>query len=184
MMATKKKSSAKRNTTKSGKNRSDASGKKSTAIPEKLRTFKVYALKNGTVIDHIPAGKGVEIIELLKLKQWNKTVTLGMGFTSKKLGKKDIVKIETKELGINEVNKVAVIAPTATLNIIRDYKRNKKTRLTVPDVIEGIIKCPNPACITNHEPVKTRFSKEPQKTLRVCCNYCERYFNADEIEIL
>ncbi len=168
-MATKKKSTPKQ---------------KPTGQSEKLRTFKVYALKNGTVIDHIPAGKGVEIIELLKLKQWNKIVTLGMNFKSKKMGSKDIVKIENKELDINEANKVAVIAPTATLNIIRNFERTKKTRLTVPDVIEGIIKCPNPACITNHEPVKTRFTKEPQKALRVCCAYCERYFNADEIEIL
>ncbi len=147
------------------------------------RTFKVYALKNGTVIDHIPLGKGLEIIELLNLRRWNKIVTLGSGLTSKKYGKKDIVKIENKELQPDEVNKVAIIAPTATLNIIRNFERISKERLTVPDTIEGIITCPNPACITNHEPVKTRFYREPQKDLRVCCAYCERYFNADEITL-
>lgn len=151
---------------------------------KELRTFKVYALKNGTVIDHIPEGKGLDIIDLLKLRQWKKIVTLGIGFTSKRMGKKDIVKIENKELGPEEVNRVAIIAPTATLNIIRNYERVSKKKLTVPDIIEGIITCPNPACITNHEPVKTRFYKEKNGKLHVRCGYCERYFTEEEIQLI
>ena len=150
---------------------------------KQLRAYKVYAIKNGTVIDHITEGKGLEIVELLKLRQWKKTVTLGIGFTSKKQGKKDIVKIENKELDPEEVNKVAILAPTATLNIIRNYERVHKERLKIPDIIEGIITCPNPACITNHEPVKTRFYREKNKKLHIRCGYCERYFDGDTVTV-
>ena len=120
-----------------------------------MRAFRVYAIKQGTVIDHIPEGKGVEIIELLSLRKWKKVVTLGMGFTSRKLGAKDIVKIEEKELNQDEANKIALIAPTATINIIRNFKLVRKTQVKVPRVIEGIVKCANPACITNHDHVRT-----------------------------
>ncbi|MFA6098962.1 MAG: aspartate carbamoyltransferase regulatory subunit [Patescibacteria group bacterium] len=150
-----------------------------------MRAYKVYAIKNGTVIDHIPATKGMQIIELLKLQQWNKAVTLGAGFKSKKHGKKDIIKIEDKELSPEEVNKIAVIAPTATINIIRDFKISKKFRPQLPEVLEAIIKCPNPACVTNHDPVaKTRFYKEPGKKFEISCAYCERYFSDLDIELL
>jgi len=149
-----------------------------------MRAYKVYAIKNGTVIDHIPEGKGMEIIDLLNLKKWKKTVTLGIGFNSKRYKRKDIVKIENKELTPEEANKIAIIAPTATLNIIRDFKLIKKTKLKIPDVIIGIIKCANPACITNNEPVKTKFSREPGKKLRIHCDYCERYFDEEDINLI
>ncbi len=149
-----------------------------------MRAYKVYAIQNGTVIDHIPDGKGTEIIDLLDLHNWQKTVTLGMGFNSKKLKKKDVVKIENKELTPDEVNKIAIIAPTATLNIIRKEKIAKKFKVKLPDELAGIIKCPNPACITNNDPVSTsRFYKEPGKKLKVCCAYCERYFTQEEITL-
>ncbi|MFA5134824.1 MAG: aspartate carbamoyltransferase regulatory subunit [Patescibacteria group bacterium] len=148
------------------------------------RAFKVYAIKNGTVIDHIPEGKALELVDLLNLRKWKKIVTVGIGFSSKKFGKKDIIKIENKELNPEEVNKVAIIAPTATLNIIRNFKRVKKEKLKIPETIEGILKCPNPACITNHEPVVTKFYQEKNTSLHVRCRYCERYFNQDEIEII
>lgn len=153
------------------------------AQQKNLRAFKLYAIKNGTVIDHIPEGKGLDLIDLLNLRQSKKIVTLGVGFRSKKMGKKDVVKIEDKELDPDEVNKVAIIAPQATLNIIRDFERVHKENFKIPERIEGIIKCPNPACITNHEPVKTRFYKEKNRTLHVRCGYCERYFNQDEITV-
>ena len=149
-----------------------------------MRVYKVYAIKNGTVIDHIPEGKGLEIIDLLNLRQWKKTVTLGIGFSSKKHGKKDLVKIENKELSPEEVNKIAIIAPTATLNIIRNFKNAKKFKVEIPEIIEGIIKCANPACITNHDNVKTKFYREQGKKLSLRCHYCERYFNKDELELI
>ncbi|MCH7492758.1 aspartate carbamoyltransferase regulatory subunit [Patescibacteria group bacterium] len=149
-----------------------------------MRAFKVYAIKNGTVIDHIPQGVGLDIIELLQLRKSNKVVTLGSGFHSKKLKKKDIVKIEDKEFSPEETNKIAIIAPTASLNIIRDFKIIKKFKVKLPDEIVGIVKCPNPNCITNHDNVKTRFYREATKELVGRCAYCERYFNLDKIELL
>jgi len=151
---------------------------------DKLRTFKVYAIKNGTVIDHIPEGKALELVDLLNLRQWDKIVTVGIGFTSKKHGKKDIVKIENKELTPEEVNKIAIIAPTATLNIIRNFERVQKEKLKVPNEIIGIIKCPNPACITNHDNVTSKFFREDRKKLHVRCAYCERYFTENDIEVI
>lgn len=148
-----------------------------------MRAYKVYALKNGTVIDHIPEGKGLDIIDLLNLKQWNKIVTLGIGFSSKRLRKKDLIKIENKELTPQEVNTIAIIAPSATLNIIRNYKITKKAKVEIPAMIEGIIQCPNPACITNHDNVKTKFYKEKGEHLFWRCHYCERYFLEEDIEL-
>lgn len=148
-----------------------------------MRPYKVYAIKDGTVIDHIPEGKGLTIIDLLNLRKWRKTVTLGIGFTSKRLGKKDLVKIENKELTPDEVNKIAIIAPTATLNIIRNFKIAKKSKLRLPDVVDCIIKCTNPACITNHDNVRTKFYREPGKKLVLRCHYCERYFNEENISL-
>ncbi len=151
---------------------------------DKLRTFKVYAIKNGTVIDHIPIGKALELVDLLNLRQWDKTVTVGIGFTSKKHGKKDIIKIENKELTTEEANKVAIIAPTATLNIIRNFERVQKEKLEIPDEIIDIVKCPNPACITNYDNVKTKFFCEDKKKLHLRCAYCERYFTENDIKVI
>jgi len=149
-----------------------------------MRTYKVYAIKNGTVIDHIPEGKGLSIIDLLNLRKWKKIVTLGIGFSSKRLGKKDLVKIENKELTPDEVNKIAIIAPTATLNIIRNFKIAKKTNVQLPEMIEGIVRCPNPACITNHDQAKTKFYHEPGKQVMLRCHYCERYFTEEDISLI
>ena len=151
---------------------------------DKLRTFKVYAIKNGTVIDHIPIGKALELVDLLNLRQWDKTVTVGIGFTSKKYGKKDIIKIENKELTTEETNKVAIIAPTATLNIIRNFERIQKEKLEIPDEIIDIVKFPNPPCITNHDNVKSKFFCEDKKKLHLRCAYCERYFTENDIEVI
>ncbi|MFC1687196.1 aspartate carbamoyltransferase regulatory subunit [Patescibacteria group bacterium] len=150
-----------------------------------MRKFRVYAIKDGTVIDHIPAGKGVEIVELLNLRKWDKVVTVGLGFRSKHLGKKDLVKIENKEFTPEEVNKIAIIAPTATLNIIRNFEIKKKFKVEVPDVIEGIVKCPNPACITNHDHVKTKFFHEKdEKHLSIRCYYCEHHWPEKYIQLI
>jgi len=149
-----------------------------------MRVFKVYAIKNGTVIDHIPQGKGLKIIHLLGLdKSCNNIVTLGMGFDSKRYSKKDIVKIEKRELTAEEVNKIAVIAQTATLNIIRNYKIVKKHQVAIPEILEKIIRCPNPNCVTNHEPGKTKFLVIKKKPIQLHCYFCERSFAIEEITI-
>jgi aspartate carbamoyltransferase regulatory subunit len=145
------------------------------------RKLKVDAIKEGTVIDHIPRAKALDVIKILKLKEED-IITIGINFSSKKLGRKDIIKIENKELTEEEVNKIALIAPDATLNIIKDYNVVKKIEIKLPEILEGIIKCPNPNCISNNEKVISRFFVISEKPVKVRCAYCERIFTSDEIE--
>jgi len=144
----------------------------------------VDKIRNGTVIDHIPAGAALQVLNILGITgREGFTVALLMNVESKKIGKKDIVKVENKELDPEEVNKIALIAPTATINIIRDYDVIKKVQVKLQDVIEGIIKCPNPNCITNlsREPIKPRFKVIQKIPIKLLCLYCGRYINKDEI---
>ncbi|AEH24438.1 aspartate carbamoyltransferase regulatory subunit [Pyrococcus yayanosii] len=147
-----------------------------------MAELKVSAIREGTVIDHISAGKGLKVIEILGLGRLNGgAVLLAMNVPSKKLGRKDIVKVEGRFLSEEEVNKIALIAPSATVNIIRDYKVVEKFKVEVPDVIEGILRCANPNCITNHEYVTTKFYVINKEPLKVRCYYCERTMEEDEI---
>lgn len=148
------------------------------------KTYKVDSIKNGTVIDHIPEKKGMQIIEILGLPQWKNPVVLGISFISKRSKKKDIIKVENKELTEEEINKIALIAPKATISIIRNYQIVKKIKVKIPAILEAIIKCKNPDCVTNHEPVKTRFIRETNRKTNYRCAYCERYFAETEIELI
>ncbi|AEC52281.1 aspartate carbamoyltransferase regulatory subunit [Pyrococcus sp. NA2] len=145
--------------------------------------LKVSAIKEGTVIDHIPAGKGLKVIEILKLEKLSNggAVLLAMNVPSKKLGRKDIVKVEGRFLSEEEVNKIALVAPTATVNIIKEYRVVEKFKVEVPEVIEGILRCGNPNCITNHEYVTTKFYVISRNPLKVRCHYCERTMEEEEI---
>lgn len=149
------------------------------------KIIKVTKLKNGTVIDHLKPGTAIKALHVLGIEGEN-TISIGMYFESKKMGKKDILKIENKELNPNEVNKIALISPNATLSIIENYNIKNKTKAVLPDVIEGIVKCSNPNCITNHERIKTKFYviKKGEKRIKLKCHYCERVFNRDELELV
>ena len=147
---------------------------------EELRVRKI---KNGTVIDHIKAGKGKKVLDILGIEDGFPNVTaLLMNVPSKRLGKKDIVKIENKALEKEEVDKIALIAPHATWNVIKDFKVTKKSRIELPDKLEGILKCPNPKCVTNmNEPVKTKFKVEEKEPVKLRCVYCERLFGLEDL---
>ena len=139
------------------------------------KELKVPPIKNGTVIDHITAGNAVKVLHILKIpSSTSSIVSVAMNVKSK-MGKKDIVKVENRELDPNEVDKIALIAPKATINFIRDYEVAKKYKVKLPDEIIGIVSCSNPTCVSNaREPVKSRFkiiSKDPP---RIKCYYCER----------
>ncbi len=156
---------------------------KKKELAKDLRAYKVFAIKEGTVIDHIKAGKALKIIKLLKLDSNNKIVTLGLNFPSKTLKKKDIIKVEKKELTPEEANKVAILAPQATINIIRDFKVVKKFKVKIPTVVEKLLVCPNPKCITNNENMKTVFKTTVNKNIvKVRCEYCEKIFDQNEIK--
>ncbi len=146
------------------------------------RILKVQKIKNGIVIDHIPCGMSLKVLKILNIEgDIGSTLTLAMHVKSKN-GWKDIVKIEDRYLAEKEIDKIALIAPNATVNTIKNYEVVKKHRVRIPDKIKGIVKCTNPRCITNQkEPVETEFfviSKEP---LIIKCKYCEREMNAKEI---
>lgn len=135
----------------------------------------VSALENGTVLDHIPAGNVFKVLEILGLMGEKNRITIGINLDSKYLGKKGIIKIEDKFFRDDELNKLAIIAPKATVNIIRDFRVVEKKKLTMPEEIEGIARCMNPKCITNHQPVKTRFTTVKNgNEILLHCHYCEK----------
>jgi len=119
----------------------------------------ISKIKEGTVIDHIEAGKALLVLKILGITPGSKeTVTMAMNVPSKKMGKKDIVKVGGKFISERELNKIALIAPRATINLIKDYEIQKKFKVSLPKMVEGILKCPNRNCITNsNEPIKSRF---------------------------
>ena len=121
------------------------------------KELKVAALRNGTVIDHIPSEKLFQVITLLGLENVPNQVTFGYNLDSKKLGKKAIIKVSDKYLSQDEVNKIAVLAPNAKINIIKEYDVAEKMQLQLPEEYIGLLKCKNPKCITNNEPMKTKF---------------------------
>ena len=149
------------------------------------RAIKVSALKQGTVIDHLRAGTGLRVMAVLGLSESAQTVSIGLNLDSRLMGRKDLIKIESWELSRREVNKIAILSPDATLSIIRNFEVVNKLGPELEDVLEGIVGCRNPSCISNHEPIESRFVVgEREPTLHLRCDYCERSVPVDEIELL
>ncbi len=140
-----------------------------------MKELKITPIKDGTVIDHITPGRALLVLRVLHLPASSSSVVSILMNVMGKKGKKDIVKIENRELDPKELDKIALIAPKATINIIRDYEVVKKHTVEIPDEVVGITRCSNPTCISNaREPVESRFhviSKDPP---RIRCYYCER----------
>ena len=121
------------------------------------KELQVAALKNGTVIDHIPSDKLFTVVSLLNIKDMDSNVTIGYNLESKKLGKKGIIKIADKFFTDEEINRISVVASNIKLNVIRNYAVVEKKEAIMPDELKGIVKCNNPKCITNNEPMQTWF---------------------------
>ena len=135
----------------------------------------VSALENGTVLDHIPAKNVYKALDLLDLKDIESQITIGINLASKASGKKGIIKIADKFFEDDELNKLALIAPKATVNIIRDFKVVEKKKLETPDEVIGVARCKNPKCVTNHQPIKTRFfTIKDGDEISLKCHYCEK----------
>ncbi|NGX62088.1 MAG: Aspartate carbamoyltransferase regulatory chain [Chlamydiae bacterium] len=145
------------------------------------RELSVAAIENGTVIDHIPAGKGLRIAQLLQLAKGNKTVTLGLNLPSQSMGYKDLIKVEGKEISEREASLIALFAPNATISLIRAFERVEKFSVILPKEVENFLSCPNKCCLTSHEPIKSRFEvfKKGSK-VELVCYYCEKGFFHDE----
>ena len=146
--------------------------------------LEVSAIENGTVIDHIPAEVTFKIVQILGLYNHPSAITIGTNLESKTLGRKGIIKIADRFISDEEIGRLSVVAPNVTLNIIRNYQIVQKKYVQYPKQIIGVVKCSNPKCITNHQPVTTRMEvfDRNQKSLR--CVYCERVMQHDEIELL
>jgi len=150
----------------------------------KDKQLSVSAIKEGTVIDHIPASALFKVVSILNLDKLDTMITIGNSLESGKLGKKGIIKLSKVFFEDNEVNKIALVAPSAKLNIIRDYGVVEKRVVEIPDEIFNIAKCVNPKCITNNEKVSTRFEVVSKSDLKLKCHYCEKITDQDNIEII
>jgi aspartate carbamoyltransferase regulatory subunit len=148
------------------------------------KELKVPAIKEGTVIDHIPSRATFKVMRILDLREFENTISVALNLKSKSMGKKGIIKVGKRSLTQDEVNKIAILAPNATVNIIKDYKVKKKINVNLPNKIHNIIKCSNPKCVTNNEKIKTLFHVINKNPLQVLCNHCERVMEAKDITLI
>ena len=142
----------------------------------------VSALENGTVLDHIPAENVYKALRILNLKGIENQITIGINLNSKQHGKKGIIKITDKFFEDDELNKLALLAPEATVNVIRDFKVVEKKKVELPKEISGIAKCMNPKCVTNHQPITTRFTVNVKgNETSLLCHYCEKISDTKKV---
>lgn len=138
------------------------------------KELAVAALRNGTVIDHIPSEVLFKAVRILGIEELNTHVTIGNNLESSKLGTKGIIKVADTFFPESTLNRIALIAPHAKVNIIREYEVVEKRVVELPDEIVDIVKCANPKCITNNEPMSTRFEVIDPNDVTIRCNYCGR----------
>ena len=148
------------------------------------KELQVAALENGTVIDHIPSDKVFTVVSLLDLQNTDGNITIGNNFESKKLGKKGIIKVADRFFTDEEVSRLSVVAPNIKLNIIRHYEVVEKKQIVMPDELKGIVKCNNPKCITNNEPMQTWFHVVDKEQAILKCHYCEKEQQKDNIKLI
>ena len=148
------------------------------------QALQVAALKNGTVIDHIPSDKLFTVVNLLGLIDTDLNMTIGNNLESKKLGKKGIIKVADRFFTDEEISRLSVVSPNVKLNIIRNYEVVEKKQVRMPEELKGIVKCNNPKCITNNEPMTTIFHVIDKENGILKCHYCEKEQNKESIKLL
>ncbi len=148
-----------------------------------MKKLEVSAIEDGTVIDQIVSKSTFKVADILNTQSLEQVVLIGFNLSSKKLGKKGIIKIEGKLLTQEEVNKISLIAPDATVNIIKDSEVVKKFKVDIPDSIEAFMKWFNPNCVSNHQKIISRFHVINKNPIRIRCHYCERHMGVDDIEL-
>jgi aspartate carbamoyltransferase regulatory subunit len=149
---------------------------------DKMSERKIGTINDGVVIDHIVSGKANEIARILNLNSLGELVVIANNLESKKTGKKDLIKIENKELSQEELNKIALISKDSTINIIRNSSVFKKYKVEVPDVVENILMCNNPNCISNNEKISSKFYCLDKSKVTLKCHYCEKKQNEIKIK--
>ncbi len=147
------------------------------------KDLRVSKIKEGTVIDHISAGYALDVIKILDITgHERRIITIAINIPSKNFSAKDIVKIEGRELNSQEVNRIALVAPRASINIIKNYSVVKKLEVKLPKIIEGIIKCINPSCISNsNEPITPKFYVKTEDPLILKCHYCSYILEKSDV---
>jgi len=155
-------------------------------MKDKRTELKVSAIRSGTVIDHIPADNVFQVFKILGLQKSNRQVYFGTNLDSKKYGKKGIIKISRKFFEEEEIRKIAMVAPTATIIEIEDYVVTKKEKVHLPEHITKIVKCYNPKCVTNNQKVPTAFDviEDHNGKMKLLCKYCEKTMGQENIEFL
>lgn len=149
----------------------------------KNKDLLVAALQNGSVIDHIPTDKLFTIVRLLELEKCAEPVTIGNNFESNKMGRKGLIKVSGKFFCDEELSRLAIVCPNMRLTVIRDYEVVEKRNITLPDTLTDIVKCANPVCITNNEPMKTLFKVYEDKGI-VKCHYCNKTQKLGNIKLI
>ena len=145
---------------------------------------QVAAIKNGTVIDHIPAEKTYQVVNLLQLETLDTPVTIGYNYPSNKIGRKGIIKVSDKFFTDEEISRLSVVAQNVVLNIIHDYEVVEKKTVKTPDELRGIVKCNNPKCITNNEPMHTVFHIVNKEKGILKCHYCDKEQFIEKVELV
>lgn len=145
---------------------------------------QVAAIKNGTVIDHIPAEKTYQVVNLLQLETLDTPVTIGYNYPSNKIGRKGIIKVSDKFFTDEEISRLSVVAQNVVLNIIHDYEVVEKKTVKTPDELRDIVKCNNPKCITNNEPMSTVFHVVNKEKGIIKCHYCDKEQFIEKVELV
>jgi len=148
-----------------------------------MKERKIPGIKDGTVIDHIPSRDTFRIIRILNPQEFKYPINVALNLDSKKMGNKGMIKIDNRFLTKDEVNKIAILAPNATVSIIKNYKAIEKIQVKLPEELVGVLNCTNPVCITSKEIVISKFKVLREEPLEVKCHYCERVYGKDEVEI-
>jgi aspartate carbamoyltransferase regulatory subunit len=148
------------------------------------KELQVSAIENGTVIDHIPAKSVFQVVRILGLESCSEQILFGTNLESKKYGRKGIVKVANRFFESEEINKIALAAPTATLIVIKNYQVTEKKRVEIPDHVFKFVKCVNPNCITNHEAIPTKFKVIDKEDIQLQCIYCEKVTDKHNMTIV
>jgi aspartate carbamoyltransferase regulatory subunit len=151
---------------------------------ENSKHLSVTAIENGTVIDHIPANNTFKVLHILGLEQCNHLVLVGDNLESRKYSRKGLIKVSNIFFDANEINKIALAAPTATIIEIKNFEVISKKQVQVPDTIHSLVKCFNPNCITNNEDIPTRFAIVDKENMKLQCHYCEKITTKNSIVFL
>jgi aspartate carbamoyltransferase regulatory subunit len=146
-------------------------------------SHRVAKLRAGTVVDHLPAGRALRCLAVLGVPREG-VVTVGLNLPSRRMKRKDILKMENRVLTAAERARIAFLGPGGTVCVIANFRVVRKIPLELPTVVDGVVKCPNPSCITHHDPVTPRVRVDSSDPVRLRCHYCERRIRADEVEFL